>query len=290
MNKNETTTPILPRRDLLGAAAGLSVLALPGGLQAAQPQTASPRFVPGIQLYTVRASMAQDVTATLTAIAAIGYREVEFAGYFDTPPSEMRALLEGLGLSAPSCHLDARAMRDQPLPLLEAAAAMGHYWAIIAWLHPEDRQSIDDYKGWAEVLNRVGALCREHGLRIAYHNHDFEFAPIGGVLPYEVLLAETDPALVDFELDFFWAVTAGHDVVSVLQRAPQRFALAHIKDMGPGGEMVDVGSGQIDFTGILANAVASGLKHLYVEHDEPADPFRSAAISRLGLSRIIESL
>lgn len=277
----------LSRREMLGssAALGLSTLFAPSVLRGA---TSTDKRVPGIQLYTVRASMATDVPGTLRAIAGIGYREVEFAGYGDHSARQIRRLLDDLELKSPSSHMDARQLRDDSHPLLETAAEVGHDYVTVAWLNPEDRQTIDDYKSWADTFNRIGELCHENGLRLAYHNHDFEFMSLGGQVPFDILLDETDPALVDFELDFFWVRKAEQDIVQVLNKSPDRFTMAHIKDMDARGDMADVGTGVIDFEDILGNEAASGLRHLFVEHDQPSDPFKSAAISHLALASILD--
>lgn len=277
----------LSRRQMLGSsvALGVSTLIAPTIAPAA---TGPKKQVPGIQLYTVRASMATDVPGTLRAIAGIGYREVEFAGYGDHSPQQVRDLLDDLNLKSPSSHVDAVTIRDDPLSLIEMATALGNDYLTIAWLNPDDRQSLDDYKRWAETFNHAGEVCRENGIRLAYHNHDFEFLSIDGQVPFDILLSETDPALVDFELDMFWVRKGGQDIVNILNRAPGRFTMAHIKDMDEQGNMVEVGTGVIDFESILGNEAASGLRHLFVEHDQPSDPFKSAAISYLALASILE--
>ena len=277
----------LSRRQILGsgAAIGLSALVAPAPALAA---TGPEKQVPGIQLYTVRTSMATDVPGTLRAIAGIGYKEVEFAGYFDHAPQQVRGLLDDLGLRSPSSHVPARTIRDEPLPLIEAATVIGNDYLTVAWLHPDDRQTLDDYKRWAETFNRAGQVCRENGIRFAYHNHEFELMPIDGQLPLDILLDETDPALVDFELDMFWVRLAKQDILKILNRAPTRFTMAHIKDMDEQGNIVEVGSGVIDFESILENEAAIGLRHLFVEHDQPSDPFKSAAISHGALASILE--
>lgn len=277
----------ISRREILGssAALGLATLFAPTMLPAA---SGTNKRVPGIQLYTVRASMATDVPGTLRAVAGIGYREVEFAGYSDHSPRQIRRLLDDLDLQSPSSHMDARQLRDGAQPLLEAAAEVGHDYVTIAWLNPEDRQTVDDYKGWADTFNRIGELCHEFGLRLAYHNHEFEFMSLGDQVPFDILLDETDPALVDFELDFFWVRNAGRDIIQVLNKAPDRFTMAHIKDMDEQGDMVDVGAGVIDFADILGDKAASGLRHFFVEHDQPSDPFKSVAISHLALASILD--
>jgi hypothetical protein len=173
---------------MLGSTAtlGLAALAAPFIPPASAATT---KRIPGIQLYTVRDAMATDVAETLQAIAGIGYGEVEFAGYFEHTPGQIRMMLERFGLAAPSTHMDARALRDNPQPLVDAAAEIGHDYVTVAWLDPEDRNSLDDYRKWAEVFNRVGEICRSNGLRMAYHNHDFEFAPMQGRVPFDILLA-----------------------------------------------------------------------------------------------------
>jgi sugar phosphate isomerase/epimerase len=277
----------LSRRKMLGgsAALGLSTLIAPTIAPAA---TGPQKQVPGIQLYTVRASMATDVPGTLRAIAGIGYKEVEFAGYGDHSPQQVRGLLDDLELKSPSSHVNAVIIRDDPLSLIEMATAIGNDYLTVAWLSPDDRQSLDDYKRWAETFNLAGEVCRANGIRLAYHNHDFEFLSIDGQLPFDILLSETDPALVDFELDMFWVRKAEQDIVNILNRAPGRFTMAHIKDMDEQGNMVEVGTGVMDFESILGNEAAIGLRHLFVEHDQPSDPFKSAAISYPALASILE--
>jgi len=276
----------LSRRQLLGssAALGLSTLIAPTAALAA---TGTPKRVPGIQLYTVRAAMATDVPGTLQAIAGIGYKEVEFAGYFDHSPYQIAGMLDELGLKSPSSHVDARDVRDNPMQLIDDANIVGHSYLTVAWLREEDRKSIDDYKRWAEVFNRGGELCRDNGIRLAYHNHDFEFMALDGQVPFDVLLDATETALLDFEMDMFWVRKGEQNIVEILGRAPERFTMAHIKDMDASGDMVAVGAGDIDFAGILGNDAASGLRHLFVEHDQPADPFKSAAFSHYTLASIL---
>ena len=277
----------LSRRQMLGSsfALGLSTLIAPTIAPAA---TGPQKQVPGFALYTVRASMATDVPGTLRAIAGIGYKEVEFAGYGDHSPQQVRGLLDDLELKSPSSHVNAVIVRDDPLSLIEMATAVGNDYLTVAWLDPKDRQSLDDYKRWAETFNHAGEVCRENGIRLAYHNHDFELLSMDGQLPFDILLSETDPALVDFELDMFWVRKAGQDIVNILNRAPGRFTMAHIKDIDEQGNMVGVGTGVIDFESILGNEAAIGLRHLFVELDHPSDPFKFAAIGYPALASILE--
>ena len=267
------------RRELLSATAATGLVAATGVVRAAD--SASGR-VPGLQLYTVRDSMATNVRITLQAVAGIGYREVEFAGYFGHTPAEIRGMLDEFGLTSPSTHVGTDDIRGNVASLVDSATEVGHKYVTLAWLAQNERQSIDDYKYWAAAVNRLGEACQANGMRAAYHNHDF------GVVPFDVLMEEMDPALVDFELDFFWVRKAGMDIKSVLSVAPERFALSHIKDIDVDGNMVNVGDGTIDFAGILGDTSGSSIRHCFVEHDNPDEPFRAIAYSHYALNRILE--
>lgn len=244
---------------------------------------------PGIQLYTLRSLMAQDLDATLAAVAAIGYREVEFAGYFDRTPGEIRRRLTETGLSAPATHVDFPLEGQGWQRTLDDAFTAGHQYVILAWLPPERRAPLDAWRRTADLLNQAGEAARRHGLEMGYHNHDFEFQPLEGRLPYDLLLERTDPALVTFELDLYWISRAGHDPLAYFQKARGRFRQVHVKDMaaGAGREMVDPGDGILDFPTLLAAAAAAGVRHFFVEHDEPGDPLATARAGHRALHRIL---
>ncbi len=233
----------------------------------------------GLQLYTVRTLMEKDFAGTLAAVADVGYHEVEFAGYFGRAPEEVRALLERVGLEAPAAHVPLSALQQDLAGTIEAARRVGHRYLICPWLAPEDRMSIARYRELAGFWNEVGAASKEAGLRFGYHNHDFEFHPIDGVTPLDVLLDETDPERVTFELDLFWIARGGRDPLEYFERYPGRFELCHVKDMADNETMVDVGAGRIDFAAIFARAGRAGLEHFFVEHDQPAEPLASIAAS-----------
>jgi sugar phosphate isomerase/epimerase len=285
----------LGRREFLGGSA-IALAAFGSAVAAAAHHNGEYRDakrgarVPGIQLYTLRDSMQDDVPATLKGVAAIGYKEVECAGYFDVPPATLRRMIEDLGMRSPNSHVGWEAMQKDPRSVIEPAAELGNEWVTLAWVPPEQRETIDDWKGWAATCNKAGEIAKSVGLRVAYHNHEFEFLPIDGTVPYEILLSGTDPALVDFELDFFWVQKAGRDIGKILAKAPDRFVMAHIKDMSAGGEMVDVGAGTIDFVSLLGSPAGQKVRHLFVEHDAPKDAFRSAAVSYGALRSILEEL
>lgn len=240
----------------------------------------------GIQLYTVRDRMAEDVPGTLRRLAEIGYREVEFAGYYDHTPAEIRGLLNDLGLTSPSAHAPIELLRADAEQVIEQFLEIGHDYLVVPWLSEEERDSLDKYKAHAELFNRVAEQCAAAGLRFAYHNHEFEFEAIDGVLPIDLLLAETDPALVQIELDLYWITVAGADPFAYFDKHPGRFPLCHVKDMAPDGSMADVGSGKIDFAALFAASELAGFRHYYVERDDATDSLASAAASFAGISSL----
>jgi sugar phosphate isomerase/epimerase len=243
---------------------------------------------PGLQLYSLRDAMSASVPDTLERVASIGYGEVEFAGYLGHGPAEIRHFLAGAGLAAPSAHVDAVSARDNPQAAIDTTLEAGHACAVIAWIPQHLRQGADDWRGWAETLNRFGAACREAGLQFAYHNHDFEFAPQeDGLVPFDHLLNACDASLVGFELDIYWTRRAGADAGALLAAHPGRFPLCHAKDMGSDGAMVSVGAGQIDFPALLNSPDGRGFEHVYAEHDNPPDPWSFARDSHAALSRIL---
>jgi sugar phosphate isomerase/epimerase len=234
----------------------------------------------GLQLYTVRDEMKKDVEATIARVAASGYTEVEFAGYFGKRPAEVRAILDRHGLTAPSAHIGS-IEPDAWHEALDAAHVIGHQYVVVPWIPVERRTGIDAYKKIAAEFNRAAEQARAASLQFAYHNHDFEFAPVDGKLPYDVLLAETDPKLVQMEMDLYWITKGGQDPLAYFARWPGRYPMVHVKDsMGPPEhKMADVGAGKIDWKRIFAKEQQAGIKHFFVEHDQPADPFASIRAS-----------
>lgn len=234
----------------------------------------------GIQLYSVRQEMQRDLPATLARLAEIGYREVEFAGYFGRTPADVRLLLERYRLSAPSAHLPYELLRTGWDRALDDALAAGHGYVTIPWTPVEQRRTLDGWRRVAEEFNRAAERARGRGLRFAYHNHDFEFVRVGDVVPFDVLLAATDPALVSFEMDVYWVTRAGGDPLAYIRQHPTRFTMLHVKDSAgpPNHAMVDVGAGTIDFAAILRLDAEQrhAVQHVFVEHDQPADPMAFA--------------
>ncbi len=270
---------IILRRDFLFAVAGTVLLF---GCNKANGNISSSRSISkdriGIQLYTVRDHMAVDLNNTLQGIAAIGYQEVEFAGYFDHSPEEIRTILSGEGLASPSTHIPLKFIQNSPNQIIDTALTIGHEYIVIPWIMPHQR-SLYKYKEYIELFNTFGEQCQRAGLKFAYHNHDFEFEVIEGIRPMDLLIEETDNNLVSFELDLYWIIKAGEDPLRYIKKYPNRFPLWHIKDMDNDGSMRDVGEGIIDFEEIFKLKSLSGLEHYYVEHDNTPNSLMTASKS-----------
>ncbi|HET9012628.1 MAG TPA: sugar phosphate isomerase/epimerase [Gemmatimonadaceae bacterium] len=276
------------RREFLGTLGigALGAAALACTRSNGQPATPPTRMPLGIQLYTLRSLLERDFDGTLASVAAIGYREVEFAGYYNRTPAQVRELLARTGLSAPSAHLPLPASDDAWARALADAKAVGHEWAVIPWLDQSLRRTPDDWARFADRLNHLAPMAKSAGLRFGYHNHDFELASSGSGTFLDLLLTRTDPQLVSFEMDVYWVTKAGADPLALLAKYPGRFPLLHLKDAtaAPERRMVDVGSGTIGWPALLTAARGQGLQHAFVEHDQPADPLASARASYTYLS------
>lgn len=248
----------------------------------------------GMQLYTVRTDLEKDFAGTLSKVAAIGYTEVEFAGYFNHTPQQVKAALTANGLTSPSAHVDYGSLAADKLPAaLDAAHTIGHTFLVNPWIDESIRSQPGSWKRIADTYNRAGEASKKAGIQFAYHNHNFEFAPVEGKLPYDVLLEECDPALVKMELDLCWISAAGRDPLDYFKRYPGRFPLVHVKGLSrltPGGAstpidkllptIADVGSGDvIDWKRIFAHASEAGIRHYFVEHDVSKSPFDTLATS-----------
>jgi sugar phosphate isomerase/epimerase len=269
--------PSLSDRAVAGLARG-SAAASPGSGMG-EPVGAALVTPVGVQLYTVREEMKKSVEKTLERIAQIGYREVEFAGYYDRTPKQIVATLKANRLAAPASHTPLEAMRKDWNKTLDAASEIGHHYLVCPWIPEEERQSVDNYRRIAGDLNKAAEAAKARGISFAYHNHDFEFQPLAGTIGYDVLLAETDPKLVKMEMDLYWITKGGRDPIQYFEKYPGRFGLVHVKDVKADGEMTEVGAGTIPFAKIFAKARTAGIEHYFVEHDNPKDPFASIAAS-----------
>ena len=257
------------RRNFIFAAAALAAGCSRDSDVTGSGTPASARL--GLQLYTVRDLMAEDMVATLELVAGVGYREVEFAGYFDNQPADVRRHLESFGLHAPSAHIGYGDFAADVNRVIGHAASVGHRFVIVPAIPDDERATLDDYQRHAENFNRWSEACNSAGLQFGYHNHEFEFEEIDGQVPYDVLLSETDPSRVTMELDLAWARAGNADPLAYFEAWPGRFPLCHIKDLDVKGNEADIGAGDVAFERIFAQAKHAGLKHGFVERDHPAD-------------------
>ncbi|MDB4999091.1 MAG: xylose isomerase [Mucilaginibacter sp.] len=261
----------------------------------------------GIQLYTFFNVIDADVKGTLTKVAAAGYKDIESAfskkgGYYGMPPKDFKSLVNDLGMSWKSHHVlgapfkmpvgtkmpttpDGKPMvippmknlKDNMQQLVDEAAEGGVKYLVCA---STPFETLAELNSSIEVLNKTGEAAKKAGLQFAYHNHDREFHAVEGKIPYDMMLSETDPAMVKMELDLAWAIKAGKDPVAMFKQHPGRFPLWHVKDLDAGRENVlPVGSGTINFKPIFAAASIAGMQNFFVEHDMPKDAFASMTSS-----------
>jgi sugar phosphate isomerase/epimerase len=255
----------------------------------------------GVQLYTVRDILMNQPRQTLEAIAQIGYREAEV---LRAQITTVAPYLKKLDLRPVSVHFETplitgnfQAWKDDDMPpvstsyTLDEALALskehGFEYMVFNYLPLKERGGLDFYRGLAEKLNVAGEKCRAAGLRLCYHNHDFEFAPKPGGRPMDTLLERLDPKLVGLEVDVFWVSTAGVDPIAWLRQNAGRVELLHLKDRKrgaphafdvesvPNDTFREVGNGELDFREILHTASDVSVKHYFVEQDYSADPIRS---------------
>ena len=280
------------------AALASAALVLPGA-------QARRRYKLGLQLFTMRAALARDVDGTLQRVAAMGYEEVETYGfnpdglrYYGLDATVFAQKLRDRNLTAPSGHYDLNRFVSSSVDDLaryvdrcvEGARALGQ--AYITWpFLDEDSRTLEKFKVVAERLNLAGARIKKAGLQLAYHNHDFEFVEQNGQIGYDIILKETDPALVKLQMDLYW-IAHGSKLTphQWFQRQPGRFVMWHVKDMHrTSRDYTEVGNGTIDFTRIWPDAELAGMKHFFVEQggNFTHDPFRSVADSAEYVKRVL---
>jgi sugar phosphate isomerase/epimerase len=290
---------VLNRRTFLRTAGTAAAVSLVPSrfLWAASQHRVSPI---GVQLYTVRDLMKNDFEGTIAEVARIGYKEVEFAGYFGRTADQVKAVLDKNGLKAPSTHVQYDELDDKFPSVIEFSKTIGLEYIICPWIPPELRKSPDIWKQASEKFNKCGEQSKAAGMQFGYHNHWFEFLPTNGVLPYDELLRLTDPNLVKMEMDLCWISTTGTDPVKYFEKYPGRFPLVHVKDVktmpkvtqggaqnfGDTVDLTEVGSGVIDWKRIFAHANQAGIKHYIVEHDHPKQPLESIKGSYEYLSKL----
>jgi sugar phosphate isomerase/epimerase len=227
----------------------------------------------GVQLYTLRAETARDMPATLRRLAEIGYGAVEFAGFGNSSPTEIRQVLDEQGIVAIGAHVALVDLETRLHQALAECQILGCEYAVVPSVPDSWRESAADVTRLADRLNSLGELCRAEGIRLGYHNHAVEFAPLDGTTMWDVLVRDTAPDLVDLELDLYWAAHAGADPAGVLRRAGGRVRLVHAKDMAPDTDAdAPVGEGRLRWPEIL-DAAGDEVRWYIVEQDEPGEAY-----------------
>ena len=240
-----------------------------------------------LQLYTVRGLAAVDLPGTLRAVATAGYRAVELAGLPETGPGQLAALLGEAGLRVVASHEGIERLRSNADAVAERLAVIGCSRVIVPFMPEADRRTADDVRRFAAELGGFARTFDRRGIRLGYHNHDFEFAPLDGTTIWDVLLAELPPE-VELELDLYWAVVGGRDPVAEIRATASRVRLLHMKDRAPGAEPHDApaGDGILPFPKIVEVARAVGVDWYIVEQDEPADALNDIARSLRYLQKL----
>lgn len=302
----------LNRRKFLqkSVAAAAAVMAAP---VLAMDGTAGVKNV-GLQVWSIAKNLQSDFSGTLKLLQQFGYKEIELfgpypfstekdqaswkavtsmlnfsqSGYFGRSAKEFKKILNDHGLRTPAMHIGLDTLRNKMGETAEAAHALGQQYAGIAAIPEEERRTMDDYKRIADDFNVIGEKAKANGIRFYYHNHGYGLTPIGGKIPFDVILEHTDPTLVFLEMDLFWTVAGGADPVKYLDAHKGRYKLMHVKDMkervrfaGDGGNaaqwvelfphITDAGSGVLDLKTILTHAKKSGVDHFLVENDRITD-------------------
>jgi sugar phosphate isomerase/epimerase len=271
------------RRDFLRRSA-LVAAAMPL-LRSDMMGSVRPAKKTGLALYTIRDLMGKDPSAALAEAAAIGYDWVEAADhrerkFYGLSPKEFGKLVKKTGMEAVSSHSQIRPENHEQM--IEDAAEAGMKYIMLPSLPQEWSSSLDGYQRAADFFNKAGERSKKAGITFGFHNHQIEFKEINGRIPYDLLLENTDPKLVTFELDIAWITAAGMDPVTYFRKYPGRFGVWHMKDLTPEKLDATLGEGIIDFKPILAEAKTSGMKYWFVEQDHcrTHTPLESITISR----------
>jgi sugar phosphate isomerase/epimerase len=261
---------------------------------------AEPANFGGLALYTVRDSMSTNPKATLEAVANAGYAYVEAANYsegkfYGMTPTEFKSFLESIGLTAKSAHMGMVNMENADQLIADVKAAGIEYFVIpvppmgMFTFGPDGMGMKGTADELVSIMNTLGEKCNQAGLKLLYHNHDFEFKPMAdGTIIEDILLEKCNPEFVNFQMDLFWVTKAGVDPLTYFEKYPGRFKAWHVKDMNDEGNFAPVGTGTIDFQRILAEKAKSGMEFYLVEQDNTfgLDPLEAIKISHDGLGEI----
>ncbi|MCO5052167.1 MAG: sugar phosphate isomerase/epimerase [Verrucomicrobiae bacterium] len=236
----------------------------------------------GLQLYSLRDSFSKDVPGTLKKVHDFGFRTVELAGNYGKTPEEFSALLKANGLKAVAGHFSFETFRDNPEAIAKEAKTLGLEWAGTAWA-PHSGQVTEAWAHeTAKIFNHAGEVLARHGIKFFYHNHGYEFVPLADGTVFDVLVRETKPGLVYFEMDVMWTVFPGQDPAKLMEKYPDRWGLMHVKDLKKGvstGSLagstdvrndVVLGTGQTDWVALLRAAQKAGVKHYFIEDESPS--------------------
>ena len=243
-----------------------------------------------LELYTLREQTKEDFPGALRAVAEAGYKAVEVAGYGKHTPQELRSLLDELGIEAISAHVPYQRFEQEFDKVIEELHTLGCEYAVVPYTSEELRNSPEAVKRLAETFNRWGERCATEGLRFGYHNHAFEFEPLGEETMYDLLAAQTDPAFVDLQIDVYWVMYAGLDPIELIRRHSGRVPTLHAKEMSnkPDRSDTTVGDGITPWPQLIAAANASGTQWLIVEQeDDPANTYRDIKRSFENLRNLI---
>ena len=228
----------------------------------------------GVQMYTLREMAAKDLDATLGTVAKMGYAGVEFAGFYGHTAQDVRAMLDKYGLKAFAAHIPATQFEADVESVVNDLTAIDAAWGIIPWVSPEHRDEAF-MRDLGVKMNTYARCLKDAGIKFGYHNHDFEFTTKGesGDTLYQMLLNVTEPELVFFELDAFWASVGGYEPDQVIRNNADRIRLVHLKDASRNDARKDVpfGEGVLDWGAILSAARAAGVEYYITEQDNP-DP------------------
>jgi sugar phosphate isomerase/epimerase len=252
------------------AFAGAGALILPGFIRI-QERAPKLRKV-GVQLYSVRKEMTADAIGTLKKLGQIGYQEIESAqsekgNYYGLAPKEIKKILkdQGMTLRSGHTHID----KNWQKSIDEAAEAGQEY--IICSVLPSPGQTVGNYQKSADMFNQAGEQCKKSGIMFGYHNHSSEYDTVEGKVLYDVLLDNTQPALVHMEMDLGWVIAAGKDPLAYFSKYPGRFPLWHLKDMSlTEKKSVEFGKGTVDIIGLMKQAKQAGMKYYFIEQEEYA--------------------
>lgn len=256
----------------------------------------------GLALYTLRDAMGENPKETLQTVAKDGYLNIEAAGYnegtfYGMAPADFASFLEEVKLKPLSTHQGSVTLENADQMIADVKAAGFTYFVVpvppmgMFTFNPENQTM--GMSGTPEELTKIlttlGEKCKAAGLQLLYHNHDFEYKPNAeGVVPIDYMLENTDPELVNFQMDLFWVTKAGADPVAYFEKYPGRFKLWHVKDMDDQGRFAPVGEGTIDFVRILNAKDKSGMEGYFVEQDMTFNhtPLEAIKISHDGLEKI----